>query len=228
MRWGALTDDDIAVLNQRVFDPEQLNISRTNQPPTDPAFWYRPFVIATNRIRCAINNSMTLEIGRRQQRIVYQFDAEPANRRTRLGCLYNLDDYVTDRVPLRWQFTIGMPVAVSRKCPPLHKAEVIANGTIGFVVGFDRCARDPQHTVHVIDGVTIHRLCRIPDMIYIHVQKCNRILVEGFPPGTIGIPASVYSVKMSLPDPNDKAKTWSINVNSFNLITTYALTPEKI
>ena len=55
---------------------------------------------------------MTHEIGRRQQRIVYQFDAEPANRRMVLGGLYSLDDYVTDRIPLLWQLTIGKPVAV--------------------------------------------------------------------------------------------------------------------
>ena len=152
----------------------------------------------------------------------------PANKPTQLHGLWTLDDDFTDRVPLRWQFTIGIPVAVSRKCPKLNKAEIIANGTIGFIVVFDRCSRVPDHTIHIVDGVTIHRLRRIPDMIYIQVRNCTRVLVERFPAVVIGIPVTSYTLKMGLPNPNGVSKTWSINVKAFNLITAYALTPEKV
>jgi hypothetical protein len=231
MRWGALTDADIAVLNTRVFDPQRYDVTPRVPASPAPTHWYRPCVVATNRTRCAINTFMTIDIARRHNRIVYQFDAEPANRKSKLkNSLRNLDEYVTDRIPLRWHFTIGMPVAVSRKCPPLNKAEVIANGTIAFIVGFDRSARGPGHTVQDIDDetVNVHRLHRIPDMIYVQVRGCNRVLVQGFPPGIIGIPATTYTVKLDLPNPNGKAKTWSVNVLAYNLITAYALTPEKV
>ena len=65
-------------------------------------------------------------------------------------------------------------------------------------------------------------------MIYLRIRKCNRVLVDGFPAGIVGIPATSYTVKLNLPNPNGVAKSWSVNVIAFNLITAYALTPEKV
>ena len=158
MRWGRLTDEGLTVLNKRVHSPTLCAVPTKPSPVQTRSLWYQPFIVPTNRVRCAINCTVTFQVARRHDRVVYEFDAESANRRTRLEGLHRLDDDFTDRIPLRWQFTIGMPVSVSRKCPPLNKAELIANGTIGFIVGFDRSGRSPDHTVHNVDGATVHRL----------------------------------------------------------------------
>ena len=51
-----------------------------------------------------------MAVAQQQHAIVYEFDSEQTSRRTPIVSLANLDDYLTDCVPLRWQFTIGMPV----------------------------------------------------------------------------------------------------------------------
>ena len=69
---------------------------------------------------------------------------------------------------------------------------------------------------------------RVPDMIYIRVINCNRVLVEGYPSGIFGIPAKRYRLKLSLPNPEGVSKTWSPSDTGFNIITAYAITPEKV
>src|SRR5436305_1896400 len=74
MGWGTFTDDDLALLNTRVFYPLRVVVSGASMS-SQPGLWYRPFVVATNRLRCAINNCMTFEIARRHKSLVYEFDA---------------------------------------------------------------------------------------------------------------------------------------------------------
>ena len=122
-----------------------------------------------------------------------------------------------------------MPITITRKCPPLNKAEVITNGVIGHIVGFDLSSLDPAFSIsEEVEGVVHHRLNQLPEMIYIKVQGNENILVDGFPPGIIGIPATKYAVQIDLPNPNGRAKSFSMTVWAFNMVCAYAVTPEKV
>lgn len=223
MRWGKLTDADVRLLNTRV--------GKTVPQPRHEAsnrFFYRPIVSAMNRPRCAINVTLLHQVAARHGMTIYRFEAEPASSRTRMSGLRHLDEYLTDRLPMTFDFVLGMPVIMTRRHPLLNKADIIANGTLAFIVGFDYNSQD-QTWEHKSEGdVDIHVLHRVPDMIYIRIKKCNRVLVTGFPIGIIGIPKYKYQAKITAANPNNHSATWTVTVTTFNMVPAFAGTPENL
>ncbi|KAL3667678.1 hypothetical protein V7S43_007231 [Phytophthora oleae] len=69
-RWGNLTDEQMEALNTRVADTDNRDDPRTQRSiiterPNDTFF--RPVVVCTNQLRCAINHYMIFQIARAEQ-----------------------------------------------------------------------------------------------------------------------------------------------------------------
>ena len=226
MRWGKLTDQDVKVLNRQTLC--QSNPTTSEQLPDNSRFFYRPIVVALNSQRCAINTTMLHHLASLRHLTMYRFEAEPACSRTRMTSLRHLDDHLTERMPMTFEFVTGMPVMITRRHPMLNKADVIANGAIGFVIGFDYNSQDNSYEEKREGKINIQQLNRIPDMIYLQLRRCDRVLVAGFPPGVIGIPKHKYAVKITGANPRNHSATWTVTVTTFNMVPAFALTPEKL
>ncbi|KAG6949756.1 hypothetical protein JG688_00014493 [Phytophthora aleatoria] len=138
-------------------------------------------------LRMSTENNMTL----------YEILALPASQsKTIFNSIMNPDDDQTDRIQLRFICFIGMTVVISRKHPRLEDVEIIANGTAGSIVGFAPSIQNSTCRVTKVEGAVIYEVQTLPELILVRVHDCQDTLVNGFPPGVIGIPALNAQVKL--------------------------------
>lgn len=169
---------------------------------------------------------MTLQIARRSRLPVYECLAVAASRsQAILRRLVNINDDMTDRIPMKLLFFIGMPVMIIRKHPQLLQADVIANGVLGNIVGFAPPAESLGCNITEANDVSIHRLNRQPQLLLVKIRGETRVLVEGFPKGVIGIPPLHAQVRLSkLPNLSQA----TITVDQFAVVPAFACTTEKL
>ncbi|OWZ23833.1 LOW QUALITY PROTEIN: hypothetical protein PHMEG_0001243 [Phytophthora megakarya] len=129
LRWGRLSDAQLALLNARVQtdNPPEPSITPSNET------FYRTFVVSTNRLRCAINNKVIFEIAAKHNVPVYECLASSSSRlKSIVAHLYNVTDDLTDRVA---------SIMVTRKHPLLIDGDVIANGVTRMI----ECTRERRN-----------------------------------------------------------------------------------
>lgn len=222
LRWGRITDVDLATLNTRAFQQDRPTV----RDMPDSTSFYRPVVVATNNLRCAINRTMTLQVAKRLGRPIYESTAVASNRsRAILRRILNVNDELTDRIPIKLLFFIGMPVMVTRKHPKLLQADVIANGVLGTIVGICPPVDELQFDAIEVDGATIRQFQLQPQLILVKIRGITKELVRGFPPGVIGIPPLHAPIRLNkLPNLSQA----SITVDQFALVPAFACTTEKL
>jgi ATP-dependent exoDNAse (exonuclease V) alpha subunit len=222
LRWGHLSDVQMERLNTRV----QTQVTREADAPRERDSFYRPLVVCTNQLRCAINLSMVFGIARDRELPVYESLAVPCARSKHIvERLANINDNLTDRIPMKLLFFMGMPVMITRKHPSLLTADVIANGVIGTVVG----THPPLETLATIAceaaGGVIHKLIRLPEMLLIKLLNCETTLVNGFPVGFIRLPPTHISVRLTqIPNLSQASAT----VDQFAVVPAFACSTEKL
>ena len=62
-------------------------------------------------------------------------------------------------------------------------------------------------------------------LLLVKIRNCSRVLVEGFPPGVVGIPTMHIPIKITLPN---TATRWTPTVDVFPCIGANSGTPEKL
>ncbi|OWZ17425.1 hypothetical protein PHMEG_0008630, partial [Phytophthora megakarya] len=222
LRWGRLTDQQLDILNSRVHKPEDLLSARTN----DTHNLYKPVVVCTNKLRCAINSNIIFRIALSRTIPVFECLAIPCNRsRLIVEHLWNIDDNFTDRIPMKLLFYVGMPVMVTHKHPDLLGADIIANGTIATIIGTYPPLDEMPEIIYEAGNVVIHKLLRQPSLLLIKLLGVTTTLVEGFPEGVIGLPA--LKGRVSLKQIPNLARS-SITVTQFALVPAFACTTEKL
>lgn len=132
LRWGRVSEEQLKILNSRVQP-----VNRVEEPLLQTsADFYRPIVVCTNKLRCAINSMMIFKVAQARMATVYESMASSSSRSiTIVGNLANATDDITNRVPMKLLFYIGMPVMITRKHPEHLDANIIANGVTGTIVG---------------------------------------------------------------------------------------------
>jgi hypothetical protein len=219
LRWGRLSKDQIAKLNTRV------------QPSESEAFaagaaFYRPVVVATNELRCAINRDMMFETARKLGQPVYESIAVASPRsQLILNHIINFNDDQTDRIPIKLLFYIGMPIMLTRKHPLLLQADVIANGVLGTIIGFSPPAVATLCMNTTVHGVDVKTFKRQPRLLLIKVRGSTSTLVKGFPPGVIGVPPLHAVIKIPKVANLQQA---SVTLNQFAVVPAFACTTEKL
>jgi hypothetical protein len=242
MHWGVNIQADLDILNSRCLDHPDFDIdTHFGTYKTKVENYFSPMAISTNRARCGFNIENIYAFASKEQRCVYEILADSSLKRNRAliqRLKYSDDDY-TGKIPLLLSFhTLAMPAMVTKRIEELEPIKCIANGTLGFIVGFiHEGSTTPCLTPNYVDddaqfrtsvneaGVVIKRFKRNPAYLLFKVRGCKRLLVQGYPVGVVAIPLSRYQAKFKLP--NAKAIS-TMTVWTFPLIPAYALTPEKL
>jgi hypothetical protein len=241
MHWGVNTQEDLDVLNRRCLDhPEFDIVGHFSEYKTKVVDYFSPLAISTNRARCGFNLENIYAFAQKEQRCVYEILADSSLMRNRalIQRLKYMDDDFTGKVPLLLTFhTLAMPAMVTKRIDELEPIKCIANGTLGFIVGFihdgakEPCLSpayvddDSQFRITIKSGVVVKRFKRNPSYLLYKVRGCKRQLVKGYPVGVVAIPLGRYQAKFKLP--NAKALT-TMTVWTYPLIPAYAMTPEKL
>lgn len=95
--WGRLSDAQLKILNTRV---------QTAKPHGEPTtqgrdIKYRPVVVCTNKLRCAINYDMVFRIAHAHEVPLFECLALPSTRSKQIvDHLVNVNDNLTDRIPM--------------------------------------------------------------------------------------------------------------------------------
>ena len=245
MHWGVNHEGDIAALNERCVTNASFSFAQHFAQPhyaTPVEEYFSPVAISTNRERCAFNLENIYTFCKKESICVYEVLAT-SRRRANQAMIHRLkhsDDDFTDKVPFLFTFhTMAMPAMVTKRIDDLEGVKCIANGTLGFVIGF---VHHNDESACVAPGyvdddsrfrlrwtadrnITVKRFVHNPAFIVFKVRGCERQLIIGYPPGVVLIPLASYQTKFTLP--GAEAET-SMSVATFPLIPAYAMTPEKL
>ena len=242
MHWGVNVQADLDVLNRRSLDHPEFNVeAHFSTYKSDVEDYFSPLAISTNRARCGFNIENIYSFAQKEERCVYEILADSSMMRNRalIQRLKYSDDDFTGKIPFLLSFhTLAMPAMVTKRIEELEPIKCIANGTLGFIVGFihdgsdkaclspDYVDDDTQFRVSITAaGVVVKRFKRNPAYLLFKVRGCKRQLVNDYPVGVVAIPLGRYQAKFKLP--NAKAVT-SMTVWTFPVIPAYAMTPEKL
>jgi hypothetical protein len=222
LRWGNLSNTELAALNARVYDPLQSN-SRSSEISNN---FFKPVIVSVNDLRCALNRDAIFQVARRHQIPVYECDAVgPIRSQVVLQHIMNANDDQTERIPMRLLFYIGMPVMITRKHPDLVDSNVIANGIMGTIVGFSPSPESLSFASAEVFGVTVLRFEQQPRLLLIKIQGEVKSLVSSFPAGVIGLPPLRTSIKLT----NMKHLSQnSITIQQFAVVAAFSCTTEKL
>jgi hypothetical protein len=188
-----------------------------------------------NRHRCAFQRNATNAYCQKIEVPLFEIQAHAANtdNQSRIAALDFLDDDATSKVPLLFRFYLGMPVMITKRLKELDILRVVSNGTLGSIIGFvhhdgsSSTTNDAYFDISQDGDITVKRFKKLPMLLLIKVRNCEKILVEGYPPGVIGLPAIHDSVQISLPwKPFDSP--WSPTLDQFGIIGCLGMTPEKL
>jgi len=242
MHWGVNTQEDIDMLNTRSLTSGSLDIEghyRQYEAPEQD--YFTPMAISRNKDRCGYNLETIYAIARKERVCVYEILAHSsnlANRATIQRLKYSDDDF-TDKIPFLFSFhTNGMPAMITKRIVQLEVLNCIANGTLGFIIGYaDDDSIKMKTSPNIIDddsmfwitttedNITIKRFKKPPAFLLFKVRGCKRRLVKGYPIGVVPIPLASYNANFRLPGAT--AKT-TMAVTTFPIIPAYAMTPEKL
>ena len=242
MHWGVNTEKDLDILNHRCLDHPEFNIERHFARYTSKVEdYFSPMAISTNRNRCSFNIENIYAFAKKEERCVYEIlaDSSRAANRAMIQRLKYSDDDFTHKVPFLISFhTLAMPAMITKRIPELEPVQCIANGTLGFIVGFvhqgsdiacmspDYIDDDSRFRISINDnGVVVKRFKQNPAYLLFKVRGCKRQLVKQYPVGVVAIPLAAYQAKFK--PPNAK-KDRTMSVWTFPVIPAYALTPEKL
>ncbi|EGZ22489.1 hypothetical protein PHYSODRAFT_285738 [Phytophthora sojae] len=217
LRWGRVSEDNLASLNSRVKKaPATITASTT---------FFRPLVVSTNNLRCAINKVMTFKISADTGSYLYEFPAEPSNRSQHIfKHIIDANEDLTQRIPMRLYSFVGMPVMITRKLPVLKNMGVVANGTLGTVIGFYPPIESRSCVDVESDEPTVIQLASPPELLLIRLHDCNTVLVDDFAPGVIGVPRISSNIKLKNMPNFAQA---SITIKQFPVVPAFACTTEK-
>ncbi|GMF63012.1 unnamed protein product [Phytophthora fragariaefolia] len=153
--------------------------------------------------------------------------ARPSSRFGRiLSHLANANDDLMDRMPSKLLLLyLGRPAMITRKHSDLIEAGVIAIGVIGTIVGLHPSPDTMTATRYDVDGVPITQLNQWPELMLITIHGCDRVLVDGFPKGVIGLPPLKVHLRLSrIPNLAQASAT----VEQFAIVPAFACTTEKV
>jgi hypothetical protein len=245
MRWGVTTQEDLDILNTRYFrniDVNELK-ARHSLPIED---YFAPMAISSNDVRNNYNIEMSYREARRLNVCLYEALAHSDNPETK-GLMFRLQDLSeqkTEKVPFKLLFHIhSFPSMTTKRIENLDIIKTISNGCLGFIIGFihndnnvpilytnqralDRDSNDNYSSIRTVNGVLVKTFKKLPSAIVFKVRNCERVLVEGYPPGIVLIPLTSNTLKKcKLPG---ATKSKYITMEQFRIICAYGLTPEKM
>ena len=231
LHWGVATDDDIEFWNEAADFEKHILTDQPVKIPSEDNF--SPIAIGLNIERCAFNRQSIKAECRARMAILFEVAAEPSNAaNTKLiRRLDFMDEDKTDKVPLLFQFYIGMPIMITKRIKKLEPLRLISNGTIGNVLGFiphgaleyrqDDCYFDIAQK----NGIIYKRFKNVPKFMIVKIRGCNRVLVEGYPIGVCLIPPLHAPIEIILPHNGTSIYP---TVDQFPFICANAMTPEKL
>jgi hypothetical protein len=219
MRWGNLSTNDINTLNTRVGQ-SCGEFDKTNG-------LFRPVVVATNALRCAVNYRITLEAGRTGHVQLFEAVAKPATAsRQNFNKFCDYDDHLTDRIPTKFLYFLSMPVMITHRLgdPVLQGGATI--GTIGHIVDHD--LHSAGFDVSSVDGVSVFTHKQLSTRLLVRVKDCRTVLYEVYPPGVIPVEPIHTSIEVEVPrrsGPKRKCSGPSMTIDQFPIVAAFACTP---
>jgi hypothetical protein len=146
-----------------------------------------------------------------------------------------LDDDATYKIPLLLEFYLGMPIMITKRLKQLEILRVVSNGTLGNIIGFvhqdgTTTTTDDSYFELLNEGggaFPIKRFIKLPLLLLIRIRGCSRALVEGYPPGVIGLPVFYDGVEIQLPW-KPRKYPWKPTLKQFPVIGCLSMTPEKL
>jgi len=192
--------------------------------------YFSPMAAALNSNRCDFSKKSILDYCAKYGATIFQIMAvtsTPLYANTVKRFSYLNDDF-TSKIQLLLSIHIGMNIMVTQKIPELKFARICTKGTMATVVGIvsGEDDNDEQFDIFYVteSRIKVMRYKKLPKLILLHIRGCTRVLVEGYPPGVIGIPPWHGSCKIDLPGKRSISPT----LDQFPIISTYAMTPEKL
>ena len=198
---------------------------------------FEPMAIGLNKQRCAFQRHAVRAYCCKFEAPMYQIQAYACKRsnQRRIDLLNYLDDDATYKIPLLLEFYLGMPIMITKRLKQLNVLRVVSNGTLGTVIGF---VHEDGTTTTTDDAYfdlqneggpfAIKRFKKLPALLLIHIRGCYKVLVEGYPPGVIGLPPYHDGVKIKLPQQPGGSNSWEPTLKQFPVIGCLSMTPEKL
>jgi len=202
----------------------------------DDPNYFSPMAIGKNCDRCDFTKDQTLNCAVKNKCPIFQILAEaskPNFQRVVKRFGYLNDDY-TSKLPLILNVTIGMWIMLSYPIKQLKG--IVTKGTIGQIIGIisdnyvdkitDEHLFNTFHILHADHQVEIKRYKRLPKVILLKIRGpgSDTVFVVGYPAGVVAVPCWHGTCKITMPSQSVVSGTLS----QFPMISTYAMTPEKL
>jgi hypothetical protein len=101
-----------------------------------------------------VNYRTTLEAGRTGHVQLFEAVAKPATAsRQNFNKFCDYDDHLTDGIPIKFLYFLGMPVMITHRLGDPVFQGVVANGTIGHIVDHD--LHSAGFDVSSVDSVSV-------------------------------------------------------------------------
>ncbi|KAI9348154.1 hypothetical protein BDR26DRAFT_948318, partial [Obelidium mucronatum] len=234
--WGVNTSDDINLLNTRFVGSPTLEKAICGTPDIE---FFAPIATPINVRRCALNRHILHRTASTNHQLIYQINAysTKVTVRNQFKRLQHLDDDYTDKTPFLLSFVLGSPVMCTKK---LRDSQFFSKGVIAFVVGYEAdtsCGSDDAalFITSTVNNITFKRFRLQPLLLYLKIRGCSNVLVDGFPPGILGIPPWKGPIMTNIGGhgslvkyPKKENRLWQPVCIQFPIILSYACTPEKM
>ena len=120
MHLGVNTVKDIETINAVTAIDRHYETLVVDKEPTEE--YFAPFVVGLNQQRCEYQRHSVINYCIKYKAILYEIEAVPSKtcHTDILRRLSILDDDYTDKVCLKFQFYIGMPIMITKRIPALE------------------------------------------------------------------------------------------------------------
>lgn len=126
LHMGVNTQEDVDIINAAT-SMDKHYLRGLDEQPEPIAEYFAPFAVGLNQQRCEYQRQTVINYCSKFEADLFEIEAVPAKQRhaSILRRLHKLDDDYTDKVCLKFQFYIGMPIMITKRIPALEVRTVI-------------------------------------------------------------------------------------------------------
>lgn len=186
---------------------------------------YCPIIVTSNALRVEFNTSALRSFCGQCQIPLHRFKSTVTRPRfalsvSQLKALRGIRDDKTSNMPLELDLAIGAPMQCTKNISSTLK---LANGTIGYVVGFQPAIDDIVHH-QAINGIDEYVHSKPPTAVYLQLKDFPTLHVSPeLPPGVVPVcPRTEKGIQIKLPN-----RSFSVSITQAPLVLTFSLTTEK-
>jgi hypothetical protein len=179
--------------------------------------------VPTNELRMELNSRCVENMAAKSGRKIIRCYAKQSKslKASELKYVRSLPDSKTGKMAMKLDLLIGMPITTLFNHP--NHALNIANGTLGHLVDI-QWGRNTEF-VEIPSNENFVVASRYPEILFVKIMDCEKILVKGLGPGVVPILPDPNAVSMKI-DLKNRRKV-KIKANGFKVAMAFALTVDK-